>query len=91
MEKTVQELKTLIRELILEVGDLRERIDKLEGELCSHQEDRPRDKSEVIKLLGEGYGQLGKIYNEGYHVCPAAYGEPRSEECLFCIVFMEKE
>jgi hypothetical protein len=32
MEKTIQELKNLLRELILEVGDLKERITVLEKE-----------------------------------------------------------
>lgn len=91
MEKTMQELKIMIRELILELGDLKERVTRLEKEVPSPTRDTRRQDSEIIKLRGEGYEQLGKIYNEGYHVCPVAYGEPRQDGCIFCIAFMNKE
>lgn len=90
MEKTVQELKVLIRELILELGDLKERVAGLEKAMYSPVQ-APVDKADSLKLQGEGYDQLGRIYAEGYHVCPVAYGEARWDECLFCIAFMEKE
>lgn len=91
MEKTVQELKILIRELILELGDLKERVTRLEKEAVTQPPKVRRQDSEMIKLQGEGYEQLGRIYNEGYHVCPVAYGEPRHDGCIFCIAFINKE
>lgn len=91
MEKTVQELKVLIRELILELGDLKERVTHLENEAIPEPPPPRRQDSEIIKLQGEGYDQLGRIYNEGYHVCPVAYGEPRQDGCIFCMAFMNKE
>ena len=91
MEKTVQELKVIIRELILELGDLKERVTRLEQETAPSPPRLRRQESEMIKLQGEGYDQLGRIYNEGYHVCPVAYGEPRQDGCIFCIAFMNKE
>ena len=93
MEKTVQELKVLIRELILELGDLKERVAWLEKEVfpLPNVAVQPLSPVESLKLQGEGYDQLGRIYAEGYHVCPAAYGEPRGDDCLFCLAFMEKE
>lgn len=91
MDKTVQELKGLIRELILEIGDLKERVTRLEKETNPEPHYQGRPKAEIMKLQGEGYEQLGQIYNEGYHVCPIAYGERRSDGCLFCIAFLEKE
>jgi regulator of replication initiation timing len=91
MEKTVQELKVLIKELILELGDLKERVTWLEKEVYPEPAREPLAKIDSLKVMGEGYDQLGRIYAEGYHVCPAAYGEPRRDDCLFCIAFMEKE
>jgi len=91
MEKTVQELKELIRELILELGDLKERVNRLEKGVTPDIPYQERSRDEIMKLQGEGYDQLGRIYNEGYHVCPVAYGERRSDGCLFCIAFMHKE
>jgi regulator of replication initiation timing len=81
----------LIRELINEIGDLKERVAKLEGEVNSVPPYEPCPGIDLIKLQGEGYDQLGRIYNEGYHVCPVAYGQHRIDGCLFCIAFMEKE
>ncbi|MDD4803039.1 MAG: initiation control protein YabA [Syntrophomonas sp.] len=91
MEKSVQELKILIRELILEIADLKERVATLERAGNSEPQIRLRSEADLIKLRGEGYEQLGQLYNEGYHVCPIAYGQIRSDGCLFCIAFMEKE
>ncbi len=92
MEKTVQELKMIIRELILEVGDLKERMAILEKNMI-----KP-DVHEVLAVIppsmsleGESYENLGKLYKEGFHVCPMAYGQIRRDECLFCVAFMEKE
>jgi len=81
----------LIRELILELGDLKERVTRLEKDPSPPPRQLRRQDAEMIKLQGESYEQLGRIYNEGYHVCPVAYGEPRQDGCIFCIAFMNKE
>lgn len=94
MEKTIQELKTIIRDLIVEVGELKERLAILEKERWEedHQaETSLSDHNMIIELEGELFSNLGKIYLEGYHVCPLAYGQRRDGECLFCVAFMEKE
>lgn len=89
MEKTVREIAVIVRELILEVGDLKERMASLEDRLINEE---PRTQISCPLLLeGESYGNLGRIYNEGFHVCPDAYGQPRVGDCLFCIAFLEKE
>ncbi len=89
MEKTVREIAAIVRELILEVGDLKERLASLENRLIT-EEPRPQISCPLL-LEGESYGNLGRIYNEGFHVCPDAYGQPRDGDCLFCIAFLEKE
>jgi regulator of replication initiation timing len=92
VEKTVQELKTIIREMILELGDLKERLRFLEEEIRHDNKEEPTPKIQAIPLIeGEAYEKLGKIYNEGYHICHMAYGQRRDGECLFCIAFLEKE
>jgi len=77
--------------LILEIGDLKERIVALEKELNPEPIPVKQIDPDIIKLQGEGYEKLGNIYREGYHVCPIAFGQYRDGECLFCIAFMEKE
>ncbi len=91
MERTVQELKTLIRDLIFELGDLKERVARLEGGITSDTKQINYSHEHMIKLQGEGYEHLGRIYEEGFHVCPVAYGQPRQDGCLFCIAFMGKD
>lgn len=92
MEKSVQELKIIIRELILEIGDLKERIANLEKSIaCAEEGNKLPEAVENLLLEGESYEKLGRLYKEGYHVCPAAFGQVRQGECLFCIAFMEKE
>lgn len=82
----------IIRELILEVGELKERIANLEKSMASQDEEaRMPAAEENLFLQGESYEKLGKLYREGYHVCPASFGQVRQGECLFCIAFMEKE
>ncbi len=92
MEKTVREIAAIVRELILEVGDLKARLDLLEKAVWPEETSGSLTGTAYPLLLeGESYGNIGRIYNEGFHVCPEAYGQPRSGECLFCIAFLEKE
>ncbi len=91
MEKAMQELKFIIRELVLEVGELKERVSRLENGNIAKNNEIEQPGHPVLEMEGEGYENLGRIYSQGYHVCPMAYGKPRNGECLFCISFLEKE
>lgn len=91
MEKTIQELQNLIRDLILELGDLKDRVARLENETSFTGAAKETALTDAVRLQGESYANLGRIYAEGFHICPVAYGEPRQDGCLFCIAFMGKE
>ncbi len=91
MSNSNQELKTILREMIHELAELKTRITELEKKLGAGEEEPPLSDAVKIELQAESYEHLGRIYYEGYHVCPIAFGERRHEQCLFCLVFLERE
>jgi len=82
----MNEIKLLLRELLGELSDLRERVSALEKKLDLSAS----GGSDAITGEDREGPNLVDLYLEGYHVCPMAYGRVREEECLFCVVFLTK-
>jgi regulator of replication initiation timing len=87
MERKVEELANLVRDLLREVAELRDRVGLLEARVAASETGSEEPKA----APREETASLASLYREGYHVCPVAYGRLREGECLFCVNFLERQ
>ncbi len=83
LQQELEDWRKRLNDLLEEGDQLHERAADLEKQNALLEERLVNGEYQT-----GGFEALTKIYDDGYHICPANFGRRREEECLFCLTFL---
>lgn len=102
LEKKVQGVLAELTELKMRAFALEEENEKLRREVTDIYQQYlqegvvdgknvDKQKTGTGETKREGYDNLARLYNEGFHVCHHRFGQSRGQEdCLFCMGLLNR-